>query len=299
MHAMVRVRDGAGGVHELVHGDLIGRVWSAALQINDGRVSEAHAMVSLRGGELRLFGLRGAFAVGGRPLSEVVLEAGQVLQLARGVELTVLEVRLPERVLGVEGATLVRQVLPGVCSIVVDPLPRVAGGWRDEAAWSLWSTGDGWMARDPGGDVRPVQAGDTLAVGGHTLSLVDIPLRAAGPAPTRRAGEFDAPLTVVARFESVDVQRDGEVVLRLSGKAARLVSELVAVDGPMPWAALAGELWPDEAEPLVLRTRLDVILTRIRKRLRDAGIRDDLVRADRAGHMELLLHPHDTLVDRT
>jgi len=31
---------------ELGHGDIIGRLWSAALSIPDPRVSEAHAMVS-------------------------------------------------------------------------------------------------------------------------------------------------------------------------------------------------------------------------------------------------------------
>lgn len=299
MHAAVRVQDGAGVIHELVHGDLIGRVWSATLQINDGRVSEAHAIVSLRGGELRLLGLRGAFALHGRPLSDVVLEAGQVLQLARGIELTVLEVRLPERVLGVEGPGLIQQALPGVCSIVADPAPRLTRGWRDDGLWSLWSTGDAWMARDAAGEVRQVEAGDTLRADDVTLRLVDIPLRAAGPAVTRRAGELDAPLTLIARFESVDVQRGDEVILRLSGKAARLVSELVAVRGPMPWGALSSELWPDEPEPLIRRSRLDVILTRIRRRLRDAGIRDDLVRSDRAGQVELLLHPHDAVVDQT
>lgn len=39
-------------------GDLIGRLPGAALQIADPRVSEAHAMVSLRAGELVLLALR-------------------------------------------------------------------------------------------------------------------------------------------------------------------------------------------------------------------------------------------------
>ena len=50
MHAHAILRDPQGHHHELVHGDVIGRVWSAALQLDDGRVSEAHAMVSLREG---------------------------------------------------------------------------------------------------------------------------------------------------------------------------------------------------------------------------------------------------------
>lgn len=299
MHAVARIRDGGGVVHELVHGDLIGRVWSAALQINDGRVSEAHAILSLREGELRLLGLRGAFAVNGRPMSDLALAAGQRIQLARGVELEVIDVHLPDRVLGVEGNGLPQQALPGVCSLIADPMPRLTRGWRDDAAWSLWSTGEGWMARCATGEVRPVDAGEQLDVGGHAVTLIDIPLRHAGPSATRRAGEFDAPITLVARFDTVDLQRGDEIAVRLSGKAARLISELVAIDGPVPWGVLSTELWPDEPEPMIRRSRLDVILTRIRRRLRAAGVRDDLVRSDRSGQIELFLHPHDAVVDRT
>lgn len=231
MHASVRFRDHLGAAHELVHGDLIGRLWSASLQLNDGRVSEAHAMVSLREGELRLLGLRGAFAIDGRPMTDVALEAGQRVQIARGLELVVESVALPDRVLGLEGPGLVRQALPAVCSVLADPSPRLSRGWKEGALWSIWSTGDGWVARDHAGAERIVTAGDALALGETTLTLVDIPLRNAGPPATRRGGEFDAPLTVVARFDTVDIERGEENAVRLSGKAARLVSELVAVPG--------------------------------------------------------------------
>lgn len=299
MRASVRLRGPDDRWYELVHGDVIGRLASAAMPLDDARVSEAHAMISLREGELRLLGLRGAFALHGRPATDLALEAGQRIQLARGVELEVVEVQLPDRVLGVEGPDLPRQALPGVCALVADPTPRLTRGWRDDASWTLWSTGEGWVARGPDGVDRPVEAGDTLPVGAHTLTLIDIPLRAAGPGPTRRAGEFDAPITLVARFDTVDLLRDDVIALRLSGKAARLVSELVVLDGPVAWGALSTELWPDEPEPTVRRGRLDVILTRIRRRLRAAGVRDDLVRSDRSGQIELYVHPHDTVVDRT
>jgi pSer/pThr/pTyr-binding forkhead associated (FHA) protein len=63
-----------GSVRELEHGDLIGRLWSAALVIDDPRISEAHALVSLREGGFWLLSLRRKIAVGGRPVSEVRLE---------------------------------------------------------------------------------------------------------------------------------------------------------------------------------------------------------------------------------
>lgn len=71
LHASVRLLDPAGREHDVVHGDVVGRLWTAALQLDDGRVSEAHAMVSLREGQLQLLPLRGALAVGGTPQNQI------------------------------------------------------------------------------------------------------------------------------------------------------------------------------------------------------------------------------------
>src|SRR6185369_975023 len=120
----------------------VGRSTGAALQLDDGRVSEAHAMVSLREGQLQLIPLRGGLAVGGEPVSHVVLRPGVLLDLALGVRLEVVEVLLPEEVLGVEGEGLPRQMLPSVASLLVDRQGlRLASGWREDAAAQLWSTG--------------------------------------------------------------------------------------------------------------------------------------------------------------
>ena len=63
-HATVYLLTPDGEEHALIPGDLIGRMHTAALHLDDGRVSEAHAMVSLRDGSLRLLSLRGGFSVG-------------------------------------------------------------------------------------------------------------------------------------------------------------------------------------------------------------------------------------------
>lgn len=70
-------------------------------------------------------------------------------------------------------------------------------------------------------------------------------------------------------------------------------------DGPVPWEVLAQELWGDEDDRHLLRRKLDVNLSRLRKKLRDAGIRSDLVRADGFGHFELFLMDGDKVEDRT
>lgn len=299
MHAYVVLRDPAGHAHELVHGDIVGRVWSAALQLDDGRVSEAHAMVSLREGQLQLIALRGALAVDGQPVSQVMLRPGQRVQLARGIELEVCEVFVPERVLGIEARGLPRQALPGVCSLVFDPTPRLSRGWREDAALHIWTTGDHWNGREPGGAARRLSAGDRLSVAGEELRFIDILLDSAGPRTTRRGGEIDAPVHLIAAFDTVHIHREGGPPLTLGGLQARLVSELVAMGGPVSWTALSEELWPDENDPYVRRGRLDTLLTRIRRRLRGAALRADLVRTDGAGTVELLLYPHDTVEDRT
>ena len=123
MRAYVRLRLPDGSSSELGHGDLIGRLWSAALSIPDARVSEAHAMVSLRGQELLLLPLRGRFAVDGQRQSSLVLAAGQRVTLAEGLDLLVEEVSLPAAVFAVEGDGLPRVVVSGVCSLLTRPRP--------------------------------------------------------------------------------------------------------------------------------------------------------------------------------
>ncbi|MES2639391.1 MAG: FHA domain-containing protein [Myxococcota bacterium] len=298
LHASVRLLDPAGHEHDLVHGDVVGRLWTAALQLDDGRVSEAHAMVSLREGLLQLIPLRGALAVGGTPQNHVSLRPGVEIELARGVTLRVLAVNLPDSVLGIEGPSLVRQMMPGVCSVVLDPTPRVVRGWRDDSALRVWTTGEGWMACYPGEPPQPVVPGATWSLGAAVVTFVDIPLHAASPQTTRRGGAIDAPLHIIAQFETVHLHREQQAPVVLAGMQARLVSELVALGGPVAWATLAGELWPDEG-PAVQRSRLDTLISRVRRRLRTVGIRASLVHTDGAGSIELLRYPHDRVEDCT
>lgn len=87
--------------------------------------------------------------------------------------------------------------------------------------------------------------------------------------------------------------------MALGGLAARLISEIVAFDGPVSWEVLAGELWPDEDDVHLLRHKLDVTLSRLRSRLREARVRPDLVRSDGFGKVEIFLHTGDEIEDRT
>jgi hypothetical protein len=113
MLASVRLRLPDGSTTTLSPGDIVGRMASAALVLDDPRVSEAHALVSLRGAELQLLALRGMFAVNGEPSSKIVLQPGQRLSFAEGLALEVEAVQLPDTLAALEGDGLPTQVLGG------------------------------------------------------------------------------------------------------------------------------------------------------------------------------------------
>jgi hypothetical protein len=299
MRATATFRLPDGSLRELGPGDLVGRLWSAALKLDDARISEAHAMVSLRGQELQLLALRGRFAVAHQPATSVRLRPGLEIELARGLSVTVEELTLPSRVLAVEAEGLPRQALAGVCGVRLHPRPALIPGYRADVDVLFWSDGDQWRARPAGGAPRVVGPGDVLAVGGVALHLVAVDLDAAAQAATRVGGRVHCALRIVARHDTCHVLRDGEPPLALSGLSARMLSELAAIGAPVGWEALAGELWPDEEDRDTLRRRFDISLSRLRRKLREARVRPDLVRADGFGHYELLLADGDRVVDET
>jgi hypothetical protein len=296
-HVTLRAPD--GGLHHLGHGDIIGRLWTAALTLDDARVSEAHAMVSLRGDTLRLLGLRGRFAVKGRPVSDVELRPGLRIALARGLELVVETVVLPDKVLAISAPGVGQRVLAGVCSVVVGPPPALLPGFQRGAAAHIWSTGEGWSVQKAGEPAQAIVPGDAFEAAGLRWSIRGLSLSAASPDATRARGGVHAPIRIVASYDTVHIHRAGEPTVALGGLPARILSELVAFDGPAPWAVVAGEIWRDLGDRHQLRRKWDVSLARLRAKLRGARLRDDLVCSDGKGNFELLLHPGDRVEDRT
>jgi hypothetical protein len=297
MQATVRFRTPDGDEVVLSHGDVIGRLWWADLSIDDGRISEAHGLISLRGRELKLLGLRGRFALDGKLCSELVLQPGQRIEFARDLIIEVIDVHLPDAVLGIEGEGLPRTMLTGVCSLVLDPRPRlVPGHWPGMA--QFWQSGQEWRVRIGDTPPRPFGAGDMLSVGSRSLVGVAMPLEQAGAAKTR-AGAVALPLDMIALYDAYHIRREGEPPLVLSGIGARILSELAVVNGPIAWESLAREVWREDVDRHALRRKLDVALSRLRRKLRAGGVRPDLVRADGTGSFELLRYPGDTVEDRT
>ncbi len=300
MRAFVRFELPDGSHCELGHGDLVGRLWSAALQLDDARISEAHAMLSLRGETFRLLALRGRFAVAGKPSTSLILAPEMQIFLARELSIRVTDIELPTRVMGIEGPGLPRQVLNGVCSLVCQTRNELVPKYEANAAAHIWSDGQHWQLKvRETGERLELHDGVRFTLAGQEFCAVAIDLAAVGRNATRMLGGVQDSMSIVAQYDSVHLARSGQAPVALSGLGARLVSELVVFDGPVPWQVLAKEIWPDEDDSHLLRRRLDVNLARLRKKLREAGLRTDLVRADGLGHLELFLYEGDTVEDRT
>lgn len=294
MITLVEVKVPSGDVVALAHGALIGRLWSADLHVNDARVSEAHAMISLRGRDVRLLALRGRFLVDGRWLSDVVLAPGMVVSLAKGLELGIVAVRVPDTVLAVEADGLARQTLTGVTALFGGAEPRLLSGWDASAHDHVWPTGDAWMRGE--GTPVPVRDGDAWEAGGTTFRAIAI--QAEGARGTVRDADYTRPLTIRARYDTVHIVRAGEPVLVVTGLTARVISELATAQTAIGWEDLARQCWR-EADRDVLRHRWDMQMRRLRIKLAAHGVRPDLLRANGFGLIELVLSPDDLVVDET
>lgn len=297
MLASVRIRPPGQPAQTLGPGDLIGRAWSAHLRIDDPEVSEAHALVSLRGEALWLLALRRRLRVDGAVVDAVALRPGLEVALSPSVVLVVESVRLPDAVLGLEGPGLPLQTLPGACGLVFDPHPRLAPGAPGGAAAHLWPVEDGWRLRPLGGAPRSLSGGEVFEAGGRRWRAVAISLDQAGGDRTRAAA--DAPLLIVSHFDTVHILRDDQERLVLTGQMARVVAELISVGQPLAWDALAQPLWQHIGDRDVLRRRWDGLLARLRARLEAGGLPRDLVSSTRIGLVELRLGTADRVDDRS
>lgn len=295
MHASVRLLLPDGSVETLQDGDLVGRTRVAALRLDDPQVSEAHAMVSLRGERLWMLALRRRFVVDGKATDAVPLTVGLTLRFSPTIELEVVELDLPDAVLGLEGRGMPAQALPGTCALVFDPHPRLVPSAAEPEA-HFWVMDGRWRASVGGAAPVDLEPGTPLTIAGQPFRAVPIALRKAGHSHTR-AG-LDGPLRIVSTFDTVHIHRaDGEVIA-LAGQMARVIAELVSVRQPLAWEELARPNWPQLTDRDALRRRWDGLLVRLRDRLREGGVRTDLVSSTRIGLVELVLRDGDEVVDR-
>lgn len=244
MHPVVHLRTPAGLVVELGPGDMIGRSERAALCLSEPHISEAHAMVSLRGGELRLLALRGRFSVDGKATSQVALQRGQRIVLASRTALEIVDVRLPTEVLAIASEDFGPHIFASVTSLRVPgpssdvSAPTFVTGFVPDADAVFWTLGDRLHVRIADAPARELCAGDELAVGPHRFSIVRTPLLVATHAPTQESVEVGAPLHLILNYDTVHLIA-GPYRLGLDGIAARLsvVDDGVGLGDRDPWSS--------------------------------------------------------------
>jgi hypothetical protein len=288
-------------------GNLIGRLAKADVVIADPRISEAHAMVSLRCRSLRLLALRGALMVDGREVDAVTLERDVQVELADGLFVRVESVELPTHTLVLCG-TAQGPVELGTSThslLLADgsgpPTLRLVAGYVPGAAGHLWYSGASLWIRPAGRDAEPIETGGKWTLEGCALRVIRLPLSGTDetyippfPGPVERTG-----LVIVARYTTVHVQRDTTTSV-ITGKPAILVSELVRFGGkPVPWEMVARQMWGEQMDREALRDNFDATLSRLRRQLRELAIREDLVSLDGSGNVELVLYPGDRMVDES
>ena len=297
LFACVALRLPDGNEAFATHGAIIGRLASSAVHLDDPAISEAHALVSLRGGAFRLLALRGRLAVAGTLVKDVLMTPGTDIQLTPRHTLHVTAVYLPRAVLAIEGPGLARQALAATTAIATQPRLQLWPQFREDATAWIWSNGAEWNLRiGAAGDLRPLRDGERFMVDGVELTTSLMSLTAVGGATTLGPALEVEPLVIEARYDVVQIRRGESLTVTLSGKVARLVSELVMLGGTAPWDVVAREIWGD-SDRNALRKKFDVVMVRLRHKLREGRVRPDLVRSLGTGVIELVLHASDRVVD--
>ena len=296
----VRFRLTDGTTAQVSPGGLIGRASSAELKIANPEVSEAHALISLRGHQLHMLSLRRWIILNGERCSTIALRPGQRIHLSQTVVLEVEAVELPAQVLvlwsdEVEVGTLSESVYSLTCG---EGGLTVAPEHVPQAQAHLWGDGEGFTLRVGEAAPTDVVAGTQWTLGPHRLRVTARPL-GDGAMSTRSIGQNDPPLTIVARYDTVYIHTPGRAPAVISGLLARIVSELVTIGKLVSWEAVAREIWGDESDRNVMRQNWDRNMRRLRAHLREAQVRADLVRPDGRGNVELYLLPQDQVVDET
>ncbi len=284
----------------LYPGDMVGRLRTAAARVDDPRVSEAHAMISLRDGEMQLLALRGVIAVNRQRVADVVLVPGIEIRLAKGLYLKVLSIDLANEAMGVVLDEMAPQLLLGsAASLITGDEPGLVRRYDRDAAAQLWSDGLGWRIQVRGEAPQVFEPGAELVVDGHTVRAEMIPLHRAGLDATVLGGRVHPPLRIVANYDTVHIHRKGLEPVAVSGIGAKIISELVALGGPATWEVVAEQIWRSDIHPSKLRHRWDVSLGRLRSKLEQHGLRPNLLNSDGTGQIELLLLPGDEVEDNT
>lgn len=275
-------------------GDIIGRSEWAALSLEDPRISEAHALVSLRGQSLKLLALRGRFRHQGVVCSEVELQAGVMIELADGVCLHCQEVSLPDTLPGLAVDTLPVIPLTSTISVFLTHPPNIHHGYHPEADLSLWSFGESWRIMHQNQPPQAIQIGDTWHVKGIDIRIEPVSSTVLNHPVTRSS--LRLAMTLEVRGDVVRIVRKNESPLLVSGIPGRIFAAVLK-EGPLHWLDVVERVWPNDMSlEIAMRRRFDRGLSRLRTCLGPVLSDDEpLVILDGAGILTIKLDENDRI----
>ena len=282
--AAARFRLPEGPEVAVLPGGILGRLSTAALRLADPRVSEAHAMVSLRGQELRLLSLRGWLWVEGSHVSEVVLTKGLVVGLCPDLLLTVTEVSLPSTLLALrcpDGSVHpLHAHLGEAASLVGGPPWALVAGHRLEARARL-TVADGWFVSVDAGPPVELLPGGRIGLPGLELGVEEVPFVGGGADPTATQGS--PRWTCAVELSLTRFWKEERPVLTLRGRPHQLLAELAAF-GPgevVDWRFVSTMIWTDVSDEQGLLNNFHKTLKVLRQKLLESGLPTTLVQSQR------------------
>lgn len=291
--ALVRFLLPDGRIAAVPAGGLLGRLATATLRFDDPRVSEAHALVSLRAESLWILALRGPVEIRGRVVREAPLEPGLRIRLAEDVLIVVESVEVPAEMLVIELPDGLVPLRGEVMSVVDPGRPVLVTRFVEDALLRLWTSGVGWRAQASGGRAFDVKPGAEVVAGGHRLRFRAVARSVVAAQATTGVG-LRAPLMLRTTLDELRIEGVNRPALLVGGLPARIVRELADYGEPVPWEDVARVvLGPDDE--VGLRTRWDRNLKTLRRKLEEHGYRPDLVRSDGHGNVSLVVGPEDRL----
>lgn len=299
-----------GIIGRVSRGGLIGRSKSAQLVLDHLSISEAHALVSLRDGSLRLLALRGEIKVDGLLVEECILHTGRRIELAADLVLQVHRVVVPVALLvTLNGQPLVvadgsLSVIPSAQAIDGSSVARscdvvVLQGRHHHACLMLHLEGGVLYVVRENGELEPqASMPATWKFGVTELRVNAMPLPVGTP---RTAGSLTrgTRLSIIVRDGAVQFFIGGSPVGYLNGQPAQIVVELVKAGRPVHWELVARKIWGRLPDRILLRANWDKAVGRLRKQLERDSIRQSLVQTDGLGNVELCLGPSDELHNAT